>query len=218
MAKKRTLFNNPLLSLLAGGMLNAYGELFKRTSRIHFKAHPGVDLLVKERRDAVIYALWHRHTFFVPLLRSFGRRRLSVVLSAHRDAQIVAVAARLRGLEVVQGSSTRGGLKAYLDLRRVLEEGRCVCITPDGPRGPAEQVKGGVIHLALQSGCAIVPVSVCCSRVHRLRSWDRSILPLPFSRGIVYLGKPLRPSGSLEAGQEELLLALRDAAFRAGEC
>ena len=119
--KKRTLLNNRLLATLAGAALNAYGELFVRTSRIRIQAHPDTYRLVQEQGAAVIYALWHRHAFFVPLLRRFDRRRVAVLLSSHRDAQIVAVAVRLRGLEVVQGSSTRGGLQAYHFLRRALQ-------------------------------------------------------------------------------------------------
>ena len=217
MAKKRTLFNNRLLATLAGVLLNAYGELFRRTSRIRFQVHPGVEQLVREQGAAVIFALWHRHAFFVPLLRGVQRQPITVLLSAHRDAQIVAVAVRLRGLKVVAGSSTRGGLKAYLHLRRVLDQRESVCITPDGPKGPAEQVKAGVIHLAQLSGCAIVPVAVACSRVHRLRSWDRSVLPLPFSRVVIALGEPLRWEGPLEEGQERLAAGLRQAAACAGE-
>lgn len=217
MAKKRTLFNNRLLATLAGVLLNAYGELFRRTSRIRFQVHPGVEQLVREQGAAVIFALWHRHAFFVPLLRGVQRQPITVLLSAHRDAQIVAVAVRLRGLKVVAGSSTRGGLKAYLHLRRVLDQRESVCITPDGPKGPAEQVKAGVIHLAQLSGCAIVPVAVACSRVHRLRSWDRSVLPLPFSRVVITLGEPLRLEGPLEEGQERLAAGLRQAAACAGE-
>ncbi|MEX0587895.1 MAG: lysophospholipid acyltransferase family protein [Cyanobium sp.] len=215
--KKRTLLNNRLLATLAGVLLNAYGELFRRTSRIGFQAHPGVEKLVKQQGSAVIFALWHRHAFFVPLLRGFQQQPITVLLSAHRDAQIVAVAVRLRGLKVVAGSSTRGGLLAYLHLRRVLEQRQSVCITPDGPKGPAEQVKSGVIHLSQLSGCAIVPVAVSCSRTHRLRSWDRSVLPLPFSRVVIALGEPLRPDGSLEEGQAGLAAGLRDAARLAGE-
>jgi lysophospholipid acyltransferase (LPLAT)-like uncharacterized protein len=217
LAKKRTLFNNRLLATLAGVLLNAYGELFRRTSRIRFQVHPGVEQLVREQGAAVIFALWHRHAFFVPLLRGVQRQPITVLLSAHRDAQIVAVAVRLRGLKVVAGSSTRGGLKAYLHLRRVLDQRESVCITPDGPKGPAEQVKAGVIHLAQLSGCAIVPVAVACSRVHRLRSWDRSVLPLPFSRVVIALGEPLRLEGPLEEGQEWLAAGLRQAAACAGE-
>jgi len=218
LVKKRTLLNNRLLASLAGAALNCYGELFVRTSRIRIQAHPDTYRLVQEQGAAVIYALWHRHAFFIPLLRRFDRRRVAVLLSSHRDGQIVAVAVRLRGLEVVEGSSTRGGLQAYHLLRRALQQCQPVCITPDGPKGPAELVKSGVIHLAQQSGCSIVPVSVSCSRSYRLRSWDRSVLPLPLSRVVVQLGEPLWLHNSLVDSQELLAERLRHGADLAGDC
>ena len=160
MAQKRTLLNNRSLTWLVGSLLNAYGQLFLITSRLRIEADPEVERLVREQRVPVIYALWHSHVFFVPLFRTYERRAVSVLLSAHRDAQIVGVAARLRGIRLVFGSSTRGGAKAYLQLLSVLQGGQSVVMTPDGPKGPAEQVKSGVIHLAQQTGCAVVPVAM----------------------------------------------------------
>lgn len=217
MARKRTLLNNPALATLAGVLLNAYGELVLRTSRLRVQADPAVDQLVHAQGVPVIYALWHCHVFVVPLLRRYGRRPLAVLLSSHRDARIVGVAASLRGVQLVEGSSTRGGLKAYRQLLRHLAQRQTVCLTPDGPRGPARRVKPGVIQLARQSGCAVVPVSLACSRQHRLRSWDRSVLPLPFGQHVLRLAGPLYfgTAAELPAQQEQLAMALEDAAAQA---
>ena len=219
MAQKRTLLNNRGLVWLVGSLLNAYGQLFLMTSRLRIQAHPEVERLVREQRVPVIYALWHSHVFFVPLFRTYERRTVSVLLSAHRDAQIVGVAARLRGIRLVFGSSTRGGAKAYLQLLAVLKGGESVVMTPDGPKGPAEQAKSGVIHLAQQSGCAIVPVALGCSRLHRLKSWDRSLLPLPFSKAVFELGKPMYcPSEApLAPLQQQLETAIQAAVARAAD-
>lgn len=189
--KKRHLLGNPALSWLAGALLNAYGQLVLITSGVRVLADPETESLVLQRRGAVIYALWHCHVFFMPLLRLHTRRPVAVLLSSHRDARIVGVAARMRGVELVQGSSTRGGVAAYRELLQRLRQGQSVCITPDGPRGPARQVKRGVLHLARQSGCAVVPVGLALSRRRRLRSWDRSVLPLPFGRAVLALGPPI---------------------------
>lgn len=191
MVWKRKLFNNPLLASLAGAVLNLYGELVLRTSRIRVESHPEVDRLVRERHVAVIYALWHRHVFFVPLLRRYERRPVAALLSLHRDAQIVGVAARLRGITLVSGSSTRGGARAYRQLLAWLASPASACITPDGPKGPAGTIKPGVIRLAEQSNCMVVPVAFMASRMRRLRSWDRTIVPLPFGCHRLILGAPL---------------------------
>ena len=217
MAQKRTLLNNRALTWLVGSLLNAYGQLFLITSRLRIEADPEVERLVREQRVPVIYALWHNHVFFVPLFRTFERRAVSVLLSAHRDAQIVGVAARLRGIRLVFGSSTRGGARAYLQLLSVLQGGQSVVMTPDGPKGPAERVKSGVIRLAQQSGCAIVPVALASSRLHRLKSWDRSLLPLPFSKAVFELGEPIYCSAeaSLEPLQKQLETAIQATVARA---
>ncbi len=193
--KKRTLLNRTWLAWSAGAILNAYGQLVLVTCRIRVRVDPATEALLA-RRQPVIFALWHCHVFFMPMLRLHTRQPVAVLLSAHRDAQIVGVAARMRGVELVAGSSTRGGARAFLQLLQLLGAGRHVCITPDGPKGPARQVKPGVVHLAKRSGCAVVPMGLALTRRRRLRSWDRSVLPLPFGRVVLTLGAPLRVSAT----------------------
>lgn len=215
--KKRTLLNNPWLATLAGVLLNAYGELVRRTARLRIEVDPAVDRLVRQNRVPVIYALWHRDVFFLPLLRLYGRQPLAVLLSAHRDARIVGVAARLRGVNLVEGSSTRGGTRAYRDLLVRLRQGQSVCLTPDGPKGPPLLVKPGVIQLARHSGCAVVPVAMAFSRRRRLRSWDQTVLPLPFGSGVLVLAEPLYVDATApaEEQQQRLTAALHAGAHRA---
>jgi lysophospholipid acyltransferase (LPLAT)-like uncharacterized protein len=201
MRKKRALFTHPALAIVAGILLNAYGELVLRTSRFRVVVDPAVDVHVREQGLPVIYALWHCQVFFMPLLRRYERRSLAVLLSQHRDARIVGVAAQLRGVQLVRGSSTRGGFQAYRQLLTRLRQGQSVCVTPDGPKGPARQVKSGVIQLARHSGCVVVPVAWAATRKCELRSWDRTVLPLPFGRYLLVLGPPRRFAE--EAGVEE---------------
>jgi hypothetical protein len=216
--KKRNLLNNPVLAWLAGALFNTYAQLVLLTSRIRVWEDPGTEALLWERRVPVIYALWHCHLLFMPLLRIHSRRPLAVLLSTHRDARIVGVAARLRRVDLVQGSSTRGGVSAYRRLLRLLRGGQSVCITPDGPRGPAGRVKKGVVHLAQASGCAVVPVGVALTRRRRLRSWDRCVVPLPFCRLVLTLGAPLHVGDStdisLSPSQSEHFAEALDAATR----
>lgn len=213
MAKKRKLLNNALLNDLAGLLLALYYRVVMVSSAVRWQADPAVDQLVHGRKVPVIYVLWHCHLFFMPLLRPYGRSPLAVLVSSHRDARIAGVAARWLGVELVEGSSTRGGMKAYRQLLRSLRRGQPVCLTPDGPKGPARQVKPGVIQLACQSGCAVVPVAVGGSRQHRLRSWDGTVVPLPFGQLVVRLAAPiyLDRHGDQAEAQHALAVAL-DAA------
>lgn len=139
-----------------------------------------------------IAAFWHGKQLMLAPLSSNHLPRFctSILISAHTDGRIIANAIRWFGLGSVSGSSTRGGVTAYRSLLEHLESGMSVGITPDGPRGPCYKVKDGVIKLAQMSGIPITPVSCTASRVWQFRSWDKMILPKPFSEGICVLGEP----------------------------
>jgi lysophospholipid acyltransferase (LPLAT)-like uncharacterized protein len=86
------------------------------------------------------------------------------------------------GLGAVRGSSSRRAVAALIGMKRALKDGQDVCITPDGPRGPRYSFHPGVVKLAESSGAAIVPIHAHFSSAWRLKSWDRLVIPKPFSR------------------------------------
>jgi lysophospholipid acyltransferase (LPLAT)-like uncharacterized protein len=95
------------------------------------------------------------------------------------------------GYDVVRGSTSRKGAAAMFQLAEVLASGKDVVITPDGPRGPVYELGPGIVLLAQKAGAAVVPVNMEYSSSWRLRSWDRFILPRPFSTVRVTIGTPL---------------------------
>src|SRR5206468_3474041 len=109
------------------------------------------------------------------------------------------------------------GPQSLLEMVRSIEDGCDAVITPDGPRGPAEVVQPGVITLAKVSGIPITPVSCSVSRCIRLKSWDRFIIPLPFARCHVFVGKPIEVPRDADAETlEKLRLQLQEAIKRLG--
>jgi lysophospholipid acyltransferase (LPLAT)-like uncharacterized protein len=108
-------------------------------------------------------------------------------------------------LAIAMGSSTRGGARGVRDVLRRVAEGHDVGITPDGPRGPRRRAKAGVVALARLSGLPVVPVAFSARPAWRLRSWDRTLLPRPFGRGLYVYGEPIRvPRAAGEAECEQL--------------
>jgi lysophospholipid acyltransferase (LPLAT)-like uncharacterized protein len=91
----------------------------------------------------------------------------------------------------VRGSATRGGARAFKQLLQCLKEGSNVAITPDGPKGPRQQVKSGVIELARLSGMPILPVAFGSQPRTILKSWDRFLVPHPFARAVFVWGEPV---------------------------
>ena len=133
----------------------------------------------------VIYVLWHNRFFTVPAAwnRICRKHRRSVTLtSASHDGDMVARAMAVFGLGAVRGSSSRRAVAALVGLKHALRDGFDVCLTPDGPRGPRYRIQPGVIKLAEASGAAIIPVHVRFASAWRLKTWDRFVIPKPFSR------------------------------------
>jgi lysophospholipid acyltransferase (LPLAT)-like uncharacterized protein len=114
------------------------------------------------------------------------------LISASRDGELLADAIKRFDYDIVRGSSSRLGASAILQLTEVLASGRDVVITPDGPRGPAYELGPGIIFLAQKSGAPVVPVNMEYSSYWRLKSWDRFIVPRPFSKVRVIIGQPHR--------------------------
>ena len=140
---------------------------------------------------AVILALWHSRIFVIPPIwrRGIGSHRAcSVLTSASHDGSTLASAMSVFGLGAVRGSSSRRGAAALIGLKRVLKGGSDVCITPDGPRGPRYQLQPGIVKLAESTGAPIVPMHAAFSSAWRLGTWDRFVIPRPFSRVRVTYG------------------------------
>jgi len=141
--------------------------------------------------ENMIYTLWHEN-MMVPLFTN-RKKKIHVLVSQHYDGEIIARILHSFGFRTVRGSSTRGGSEALLKLQDILKEGEhSIAITPDGPRGPRRKTKFGVIKLASLTGKSILPLSVAVSRSKRLKSWDKFLLVLPFSRCIVVYTEPYK--------------------------
>jgi len=137
-----------------------------------------------------IAAFWHSRLLMAPTgWRS--RAPLSVLISQHRDGEMIARTVHHFGVHTVRGSTTRGGSKALRELLLAVKNGRNVAITPDGPRGPRMRAQSGIILLARLSGAPIIPATYSVSRRKLASSWDRFVIALPFSRGLYLWGAPI---------------------------
>ncbi|MBL0939749.1 MAG: lysophospholipid acyltransferase family protein [Gemmatimonadaceae bacterium] len=166
----------------------------------------GRDALVRRApgTDAVVYTLWHGQ--MLPVLWSH-HVRTGVLVSEHRDGEIITRILEKFGMFGVRGSSSRGGTRALLEAVQVVREGTDMAFTPDGPRGPRHSFAPGALILAHRAKVPIVTITAHVDRVWRLRSWDGFEIPKPFARISVLYGEPR----SLSEGE------VRDAANRSDE-
>ena len=142
----------------------------------------------------------------------YGGRGLKILTSRHRDGELVSRTVRHFGMGTIRGSSTRGGIAGIKGLVRALQRGYDVAIAPDGPRGPRCKVQPGVIHVAKLSGRPLFPFTFSATPRTVLHTWDRFIIPFPFSRGVVIWGEPIwvdHTEGEKEMKQKAFLLEKR---------
>ncbi|MEA2705915.1 MAG: hypothetical protein QOH22_703 [Gemmatimonadaceae bacterium] len=173
-------------ALLAGrGFLN----LLARTWRIRVVNGDNV-LKLRAAELPFIFALWHGQ--LLPLLWHHRDEGVKVLISEHRDGEMVARAAESLGYGLIRGSSTRGADRALISLVRELQAGHEVAITPDGPKGPSGKFAPGALIAAQRSGSFILPVAASASSSWRLKSWDRFMIPKPFARITVAYGPPTK--------------------------
>lgn len=136
-----------------------------------------------------IFAFWHMH--ILSAFYALWQRPLIVLLSQSRDGELIARCIRRFGAGSVRGSSTRGGSSALRALVREARDGKNLAFTPDGPKGPPRVAKDGAIYAAKVTGLPIVPMAVAATRSKRLRSWDGTMVPLPFSKLTYVYGAPI---------------------------
>jgi len=153
--------------------------------------------------------LCHNRLLNLPLVlkRFLPNRHGAALISASRDGDLLTDAIHRFGFDVVRGSSSRLGATALLQLSDVLTNGGDVVITPDGPRGPVYELGPGIIFLAQKTAAPVVPMNMEYSSCWRVKSWDRFIIPKPFSRVRLIIGQPesIRSTSSDEEFEGERL-------------
>ena len=147
-----------------------------------------------------IYLFWHEYILFPLHLR--GHCNLAMLLSRHRDAEVLSHVAHHLGFDFVRGSTNRGGVTAMRELLRKSRDMH-LTITPDGPRGPRRRLAPGSIYLASKLGMPLVLLGLGFDRPWRVRSWGRFAIPRPFSRARCVLSPEIHvPAGLDRKGLE----------------
>jgi lysophospholipid acyltransferase (LPLAT)-like uncharacterized protein len=190
------------LSFLGGMVLRLVG----RTSRVRAEGEAALLAELASGRPAILYGL-HGHLLVGAC--DLGRHRPYVMISQSRDGERIARAVEYVGFRPVRGSSSRGGVRALLQMVRRLDGPVVCCHVVDGPRGPRGEVKPGLILLAQRSGAALIPVLYATRQKWVARSWDRMQVPFPFGRVVArYLPARTVPADLSAEAAEALRLEL----------
>jgi len=180
-------------------------KILGRTVRFEV-INPEIPKSFWERGIPFLIVFWHGRLLMMPFANQ--GKKLSFLVSPHRDGQVVGKALKQFGLHPILGSTTRKGFSAFKKMLKALQNGSDVGVTPDGPRGPRYKAQIGVIELSRLTGKPIVPVTFGASRKIIFKTWDRFLLPYPFSKGVFIWGEPIHvnPNGDRAHLEEKRFL------------
>jgi len=177
-------------------------------------------VLFGQKAGAEIYCFWHQCV--LPCTMYFRRTGAVILISRSFDGELITSILRMFGFDAVRGSSSRAGGEGLLGLKTVLAEGHPAIFTADGPRGPIYETKMGPIKLAQMTGAPIGAFHLQPERAWAMKSWDRFLVPKPFTRIVVswaqwtHVSADLAPE-LLEPKRQELNAAMERARMRALE-
>ena len=178
------------LDMVSSAILFA-GSVLGKTWRVVLSGTTLIDPF-NDRDKGIIYCFWHSH--ILPLTYIFRNIGVKAVVSSSKDGdRATAVAQRWRH-QTIRGSSSLHGISALRQCVRELKRRQNIVLIPDGPRGPREIVKPGVAQIALLANATVFPVIALPAKTWRLNSWDRFLVPKPFTKIEVRIADPLYPS------------------------
>jgi hypothetical protein len=181
-------------AMMAGHLAAWAMKLWSLTLRYNINGNAGI-VQPEINPKPVIFALWHNRIFTMPPIWKLtgGKNRSTVVLtSASKDGSTLATAMEFFGIGSIRGSSSRRAVSALIGMKKALQEGKDVCVTPDGPKGPRYRVQPGLLKIAQATGVDIIPIHIRYTSAWRLSSWDRFVIPKPLSKVTIIFDQPIR--------------------------
>lgn len=144
-----------------------------------------------EEGKSFLTCFWHKNLFMLPYAWAFKKNPFYMLISAHKDGRLISDVVGHFGIKTVAGSKNKAGEKALWEMKALSKKGVTLGITPDGPRGPAQQVSEGTVIAAYLMKTDLIPVTYYVTRKKIFKTWDRFVLPHLWNRGCFLWGKPI---------------------------
>lgn len=160
----------------------------------------------------ICWASWHGRQ--VLTINVHAGQRVVILASLSKDGDIQAAMLERLGYRVERGSSSRGAARGLLSMARAMREGWEPAIAVDGPRGPREEVKQGIVALARYEDASIIPTMASCESAWVMSSWDRALIPKPFTRAVIEYGPSVNVPGATTDAELDAIRAKLEATLQ----
>jgi lysophospholipid acyltransferase (LPLAT)-like uncharacterized protein len=214
--KKQLLrWYDPILLLVIPSLAALVLKLLMRSCRlIKVEGEERMEEAVSRAGGGGIFASWHQRMSYN--FHTLGKRHITVMISQSRDGEYTSRMAKFLGFKSVRGSSTRGGSRALIEIIRSMKKGAAAGMLADGPQGPARVAKMGSVVMAGKAGVPIIPILFGAERAWMFNSWDRYLVPKPFSRVVLLYEEPVWVPPDADGAELEKCRALFEERLNRG--
>lgn len=197
---KYFLKNSRLVHGLCSMVIFLYLKLVYLTSKWSFSWEEDIE---PAKIDSALFALWHNQLAFgMYIFKHYNN--VFALASSHIDGKIITDIIKMMGYKVVEGSTNRNPTGAVKTIIKLITTGNKIVITPDGPRGPLYKINSNITRIAYKYNAPLIPLACIADNYIELKSWDKMIIPKPFSKISVIIGAPIKLSGN--EAEDNLLL------------
>lgn len=201
----RSNFANNLVARIAFG----YIKFVYLTSKWQYIGKEIFEDYINANKPFIV-SFWHGHLLMLACAWKW-ETPFYMLISNHRDGRIISKTMEYFGISTISGSTDKQGFQAARQILKTLKAGNVVGITPDGPRGPREEISDGILQMAKLAKVDIIPIAYSAKGIKKLNSWDKFRVALPFNKGVFVVGKPITPSDDIQQMHQILAKAMVDA-------
>ena len=211
---KHYLKNSQLIFNLVSGIIFVYLKFSYLTSKWHFVMPKDLDEEKIDNENGLFFAIWHNRLAYGMCIFSNYKNGFALT-SPHSDGKIIGKLVLMMNHKIIQGSTNKNSNSAVKEIIKQITNGGKIVVTPDGPRGPIYKNGSVITKIANKYNKKLIPVSCHASSYFELKSWDKMMIPKPFSKITVVIGKPLELSGDDDRDRLLLEKKLNNLTFEA---
>ena len=185
----KKILQNVYIQNLFGFLISLYIKICFHTSLWYVRNNKDLENHI-EKNSKIIVIFWHNRLLMAPFCWEY-KNNFKMLISSHRDGKIISCAVSHLGIKTIEGSSNKNKISSAKQIINELNNKNIVGITPDGPRGPTQKIKEGLISMQKKTNSVIIPLSYSAKFFKQLSSWDKFMFVYPFNKFVAIWGKPI---------------------------
>ena len=185
----KKFLQNEYIQNLVGFLISSYIKICFHTSLWYVKNNKTLETHIK-KKSKIIVIFWHNRILMAPFCWEY-KNNFKMLISSHRDGRIISCAISHLGIDTIEGSSNKNKISSAKQIINELSQKNIIGITPDGPRGPNQKIKEGLISMQKKTNSVIFPLCYSAKFYKKLTSWDKFMFVFPFNKFVAIWGKPI---------------------------